>query len=220
MRPSVAILAVCLLPASALAGAQYSAEDIIRYFEQANAGQPGRTAPVPGRGVVVGEPPAATGLGAGQAHGAGHGASTGLTAGETPLVIPMTGAKAGYTVASATSGPAQAGPSGYDLLVTFEIGSATLTPQARQNLDAFAVALGDPALSGLRFSVEGHTDATGPADSNQRLSEARAASVVAYLVSHGIQAARLVAAGHGETRPRLDDPTHPDNRRVEARRID
>ena len=243
-------LLLAFVPSVALAGAQYTAEDVIRYFEQANASaQPpspsiARTAPAADRGIAIGEPgtrgvviggaPAkgiaigdapAKGALVGELPGKGGVVIGGVAPGEAPLVIPMTGAKAGYTVPpTAAAAPlvtaAAATPSGYDLMVTFEIDSAVLTPQARQNLDAFAQALRSPALSRLRFAVEGHTDATGSPEHNLKLSENRAASVVGYLVAHGVDAARLISAGYGETRPRIDDPGHPDNRRVETRPIE
>ena len=112
-----------------------------------------------------------------------------------------------------------ADPGSYDLLITFELDSAALTPQARENLDAFVGALRSRALLPYRFLVEGHTDATGPDDYNQKLSERRAASVVDYLVAKGVDGSRVVARGYGESRPRLSDPEHPENRRVETRRI-
>lgn len=227
----LALLPPVLLPVSTLAGAQYTAEDVIRYFEQANAGasRPGhsvaRTAPAADRGIVVGDPAAQRSPGAKQGIVIGNApavtipAATPFTipAGDPPLAIPMTGAKAGHAVPPAQTVASTASASGYDLLVTFEIDSATLTPQARQNLDAFARALASPALSALRFAVEGHTDATGSPDHNLDLSERRAASVVTYLVEHGVAADRLTAEGFGETRPRLSDPEHPENRRVETR---
>ena len=97
----------------------------------------------------------------------------------------------------------------------------TLTRQARENLDAFVAALQSRALAPYRFAVDGHTDATGPEDYNQALSERRAASVVDYLVAHGVEGDRLVVHGYGETRPRVaDNPADPENRRVETRRIE
>lgn len=226
-----------LLPASALAGAQYTAEDVIRYFEQANAtaSPPGhsvaRTAPAADRGVVIGDPAGPGSQGAKQGVVVGNAPAAAIPAtipatipaDDAPLAIPMTGAKAGHvvppaqTVASTAPSASASAPGGYDMLVTFELDSATLTPQARQNLDAFAKALASPTLSALRFAVEGHTDATGSPDHNLELSERRAASVVTYLVAHGVAADRLTAEGFGETRPRLSDPEHPDNRRVETR---
>src|SRR5262245_35003125 len=52
-------------------------------------------------------------------------------------------------------------PAGFDMLINFDLDSANLTPQARQNLDEFAKALANDQLSGARFMVEGYTDARG-----------------------------------------------------------
>lgn len=74
----------------------------------------------------------------------------------------------------------------------------------------------------LVLSVEGHTDATGDAARNRALSEARAQSVVAALTSAGIEADRLDAAGHGDSRPVADNDTDAGraaNRRVELVRL-
>lgn len=72
--------------------------------------------------------------------------------------------------------------------------------------------------AGVDFVVSGHTDATGPEDYNQGLSERRAASVKNWLVSNGVSAARLQTVGYGETRAKYDNGTKEGrklNRRVE-----
>jgi outer membrane protein OmpA-like peptidoglycan-associated protein len=72
----------------------------------------------------------------------------------------------------------------------------------------------------VRVQVEGHTDSTGSARTNTALSQARAESVVAYLVSHGIDRARLDARGFGPSRPLATNVTRTGreaNRRVEFR---
>lgn len=195
-RHAIVILAM-FLPIQALAGPQYTAEDVIRYYKASHA------APAPA------EMPA-------------NSRSIGRDAAEedSPLAIPMTGVRSGYRVVPrAPSRSRAAAPSGYDLLVTFAMESAELTPQARENLDAFAGALRSPDLIGLRFSVEGYSDSSGAPAYNLRLSKARAAAVVAYLVGRGISPDRLIAHGFGETHPRLADPAAPGNRRVEARPV-
>jgi OOP family OmpA-OmpF porin len=105
---------------------------------------------------------------------------------------------------------------GIDMLVTFRLGSAQMTPQAQAEARAFAKAMAAPQMAGLRFAIEGHTDATGDRTRNMALSQARAQSVMDYLVTHGVDAARLTARGYGPDRPipgtRL---TAPANRRVE-----
>ena len=72
--------------------------------------------------------------------------------------------------------------------------------------------------SGVDFVVSGHTDATGPEDYNQGLSERRAVSVKNWLVSNGVSATRLQTVGYGETRSKYDNGTKEGrklNRRVE-----
>jgi outer membrane protein OmpA-like peptidoglycan-associated protein len=104
----------------------------------------------------------------------------------------------------------------FDLLVNFEFNSDKLTPAARENLDQFAKALADPRLKGQKFEIDGHTDATGAEQYNLGLSERRAAAVVAYLASQGLDAADLKAKGFGKSKPRVADPFSPENRRVET----
>ncbi|MFO0673256.1 MAG: OmpA family protein [Polyangiaceae bacterium] len=69
-----------------------------------------------------------------------------------------------------------------------------------------------------KVRVEGHTDNKGSAALNRKLSANRAASVVKWLVSHGIDAARLTSAGFGPDKPIDDNKTEAgrrQNRRVE-----
>ena len=70
----------------------------------------------------------------------------------------------------------------------------------------------------MRVQVEGHTDSTGNAKKNKKLSQARASSVVAALVERGIGRSRLVPVGFGPDRP-LDPAknkaAYEKNRRVE-----
>jgi len=108
-------------------------------------------------------------------------------------------------------------PRGLDMLVTFELNSAELTAQARENLAVFAEALRDERLALARFVVEGHTDARGSELYNAQLSEDRATSVKAYLLELGVSRERLTAIGLGETQPRTDDGLDDENRRVELR---
>ena len=68
-----------------------------------------------------------------------------------------------------------------------------------------------------RCAVEGHTDATGPTDWNQRLSIMRAKSVIEFLVKQGVDPNRLVPIGHGEELPWASNETpwgRARNRRV------
>ena len=106
---------------------------------------------------------------------------------------------------------------GFDLLITFELGSDRLSALAKANLEEFAKALNAPVLLDRTFSVDGHTDARGADSMNTALSERRASVVVSYLASLGVDRERLHARGFGESRPRIeDDPFAGANRRVEA----
>lgn len=108
-------------------------------------------------------------------------------------------------------------PKGLDMLVTFELNSADLTAEAQESLAVFAEALKDTRLAQINFLVEGHTDARGTDTLNTSLSEARAASVKAYLTEVGVPQDRLKALGLGKNQPRTEDPLDPENRRVELR---
>ena len=69
----------------------------------------------------------------------------------------------------------------------------------------------------LNFSIEGHTDNDGSDDSNMKLSESRAITVLNQLVSMGIDSKRLKAKGFGESKPLSDNNTSEgkaNNRRV------
>lgn len=112
---------------------------------------------------------------------------------------------------------APAKPKGLDMFINFELDSAQLTEEARQNLAVFAQALKDDRLRKASFVVEGHTDARGGDGYNDSLSDERAASVQQYLVEQGVPQDRLTALGLGETAPRTGDPLDPENRRVELR---
>lgn len=102
-----------------------------------------------------------------------------------------------------------------DMRLGFDLGSAQLTPEARQQADIFARQLKD--FSGTRdFVIEGHTDNIGGAAYNMRLSRERAQAVVDYLVSQGVPRSKLRAVGYGFQHPRSGLPaSDPTNRRVE-----
>lgn len=104
-----------------------------------------------------------------------------------------------------------------DLMLTFALNSADLTPQAVANLDQFAQALRDTKLANMRFQIAGYTDMSGMRAHNQVLSQRRAESAVAYLTAHGIDPSRLVAKGFGPTMMWQRDPKGQDNRCVVAR---
>src|SRR5580698_571928 len=109
------------------------------------------------------------------------------------------------TAADCPAPPPSGAAAKFDLLVNFEFNSDKLTQAAKDNLDQFAKALHDPRLKDQKFEIDGHTDATGAEDYNLGLSERRAAAVVAYLASEGIDATNLIAKGFGKSKPRVSD---------------
>lgn len=84
--------------------------------------------------------------------------------------------------------------------VTFEPGKDVITPTSVPALDAVAATLqGNPTIQ--LVEVQSHTDERGDFAFNMRLTDARAHAVVSYLVAKGVDPARLIAQGYGETQP-------------------
>jgi len=102
------------------------------------------------------------------------------------------------------------------ILITFETNSANLTASAKNSVDVVAKALQANKLADFKFTIEGHADRRGDTEFNRRLSQARAESVVAYLVAqHGIARERLKPVGKGDSEPmNTTRPEAPENRRV------
>lgn len=100
--------------------------------------------------------------------------------------------------------------------ITFETDKAVLTAEAKQSLDNVIAGLkGQPSME---LQIDGHTDSTGGAAHNLKLSKERAASAKKYLVDSGIAASRLQTEGYGETKPIASNKTkagRAENRRVE-----
>jgi OmpA-OmpF porin, OOP family len=101
--------------------------------------------------------------------------------------------------------------------IYFGTGSASLRPESAPTLKEIAAMLKEH--SDLSLTIEGHTDNVGNTESNQTLSEQRAAAVKAALVAdYGIEGARLTTAGFGATKPVGSNDTpegRQTNRRVE-----
>ena len=100
--------------------------------------------------------------------------------------------------------------------VLFEVGRAELLPGARQNIDDVIELL--ETEPGKRIRIEGHTDATGPAALNLRLSQQRAEAVRSALVERGIDPGRMDAVGMGEDFPIASNET--EDGRASNRRVD
>jgi outer membrane protein OmpA-like peptidoglycan-associated protein len=101
--------------------------------------------------------------------------------------------------------------------VTFETSSATLTATSRDQLEQLGRVLA--AYPTVKIRVDGYTDASGDPAANLKLSQERAAAVVAALVGEGIGSDRIEAKGFGQERPVASNDTEEgraQNRRVEV----
>jgi outer membrane protein OmpA-like peptidoglycan-associated protein len=100
--------------------------------------------------------------------------------------------------------------------ITFDVGKSTIKPESMGEINRIAKLMQDNP--GLKFSVEGHTDSTGNAVSNQKLSDERSSAVVSKLVEMGVAKDRLQPAGKGQTSPIADNGT--DEGRAKNRRVE
>ncbi len=100
--------------------------------------------------------------------------------------------------------------------ITFDVGRSTIKPESMGEINRIVRLMNENPT--LKFSVEGHTDSTGNAASNQTLSEARSQAIVDKLVELGIAADRLTAVGKGQSTPIADNST--DEGRAKNRRVE
>ncbi len=112
--------------------------------------------------------------------------------------------------------PISGGPA-IDLAVEFQVGSSKLTKRARTQLDELGHALSDGPLKEAEIGIYGHTDASGGARNNKRLSQKRAEAVKNYLVdAFSLDPARFDTFGYGEEQLKnTRRPNAAENRRVE-----
>jgi outer membrane protein OmpA-like peptidoglycan-associated protein len=100
--------------------------------------------------------------------------------------------------------------------IHFEFDKDKIRPESFKILDAVADVL--KRFPRIKIEIQGHTDNKGRPDYNKKLSDRRAAAVLKYLVSHGVEAGRLVSHGYGMERPLVANDTDQGralNRRVQ-----
>lgn len=101
--------------------------------------------------------------------------------------------------------------------VQFETGKADLKPVSHSLLDEVVAVMKDNPQIEL-VEVAGHTDSTGSAELNRKLSQQRAESVVKYIAGKGIKKDRLEPKGFGPDVAIADNANEEGreaNRRVE-----
>jgi OmpA-OmpF porin, OOP family len=100
--------------------------------------------------------------------------------------------------------------------VFFATGSYKLLAKSNKSLNEVAAIM--QADETLNLTIDGHTDEVGTNESNQVLSENRAASVKNYLAGKGVAETRMTSTGYGEEKPIADNKTaagRAKNRRTE-----
>ena len=104
--------------------------------------------------------------------------------------------------------------------IRFDVNKSTLKPESMGAINEIYALMKDN--TGLKFSVEGHTDSQGDDAFNMKLSEERANTVKNTLIKMGVSADRLTSKGWGESKPISDNASPEDmanNRRVEFVKI-
>ncbi len=85
--------------------------------------------------------------------------------------------------------------------IFYEFDKATLTPESEASLDELVKLLNlNPNVT---IELSAHCDYKGTDGYNVKLSQARAESVVKYLIEHGIESERLTPKGYGEEKPKI-----------------
>lgn len=104
--------------------------------------------------------------------------------------------------------------------VFFDTGLATLKPESYKALNNLVEVMN--LKSTMVIEIDGHTDNTGTAEINKKLSQNRADAVRNYLIKKGVSASRITAKGFGDSDPIADNSTEEGkakNRRTEVKII-
>ncbi len=101
--------------------------------------------------------------------------------------------------------------------IRFAFNSSDIKAKILSELGKIA-AIAKDCPPNVTITVSGHTDNSGTAEANQKLSEQRAQAVVDYLVKAGVPSSKLKAAGFGQEKPIAENDTaegRAKNRRIE-----
>lgn len=100
--------------------------------------------------------------------------------------------------------------------INFEFGSANLTANSKYELNNLVEAMN--TNKNIAIQIEGYTDNIGDAAANKAISDARANTVMSYLLDKNVAADRLTAQGFGDANPVASNETpegRAENRRIE-----
>ena len=101
--------------------------------------------------------------------------------------------------------------------IQFKTGSSTIKAESFTELNTAAATIVKYQDQIGTITVEGHTDSSGRAVNNKRLSQKRAEAVKAYLVSKGVKAEKISAVGYGEERLAINPEKSAADRRANRR---
>jgi outer membrane protein OmpA-like peptidoglycan-associated protein len=104
--------------------------------------------------------------------------------------------------------------------IVFDTNKSVIKPESTVRLDILVEFMSHKKSA--RVAISGHTDNVGNPKANKMLSQRRAEACRAYVISKGIDAGRLEAAGYGEERPIApndSDEGRQKNRRIEAKEL-
>jgi peptidoglycan-associated lipoprotein len=110
--------------------------------------------------------------------------------------------------------------------IYYDLNKSNIRGDAAPELDKVVTALKDNPL--VKIELGSHTDSRSSSDYNQKLSQRRAESAVAYIISKGIDSGRIKAKGYGESQlvnkcvdgVECSEEDHQQNRRTEFKVID
>ena len=165
--------------------------------------------------AIAGDKGAAIGAAIGTAVGAGAGAIIGNVMDKKAEELAALEAAQVETVEDANG--LKAIKVTFDSGILFATNKSNLSAEAKSNLKKFADEMKD--LSDTDITIYGHTDNTGSAEVNERLSLQRANAVSAELQADGIAKSRITTEGKSFTMPVADNSTaegRAQNRRVEV----
>lgn len=106
----------------------------------------------------------------------------------------------------------------FNSAILFDTGKSDLKAQSQKDLNDFSEVLKKYPQTDI--TVEGHTDNTGSKAVNEKLSDARAQSVLGFLASRGVDKSRMTGQGFADTQPVADNGTEDgrtQNRRVQIK---
>ncbi len=107
----------------------------------------------------------------------------------------------------------------FEAAALFGVNKSEISPTGKEKIKEYRERARAELSSAKTIKITGHTDSSGKAEYNQKLSVKRAEAVRDYLISLGADASKMEVAGMGATKPIADNKTaagRANNRRVEV----